>query len=295
MNKKIFIFTVSLFMLAAITGCGNEENSSVKQNSAAETMVTEVTEEVSEETTEPEKATDASTTQVTEPETDTDVDCSSIAGDWYFDGDPDAAHISISSKGTFTAYYASGNIENTGYIKYETAEGEETETNWYVLYTDDDEYFISFEDDGSYQKLDLYARGNGSPHYVLINGAGGLADDGRGEEEPAENYLGTWGCGRATLNISDNGDGTYQGKITWADSAFAYVEWVYILAFDADSQCMVCNKNAVKTYYEYKNENSEPEATVMYTGGSGSFYLENGVITWYDAEEDRGEDMGFVK
>lgn len=111
----------------------------------------------------------------------------------------------------------------------------------------------------------------------------------------AEIYLGQWCCDRATLNISDNGDGTYQGKITWADSAYANAEWVYILTFDSDSQSMVCNNNAVKTYYEYKDGFSEPETTVMYTGGSGSFYLANGVITWYDAEENRGEGMEFVK
>ncbi|MGN0665281.1 MAG: hypothetical protein ACI4KF_02010 [Huintestinicola sp.] len=122
-------------------------------------------------------------------------------------------------------------------------------------------------------------------------------DDGNTSEntQTAENYLGIWSCGRATLNISDNGDGTYQGEITWADSAFEDTEWVYILTFDADSQSMVCNNNAVKTYYEYKDEAPEPETTVMYTGGSGSFYLENGVITWYDAEEGCGEDMEFVK
>ena len=114
-------------------------------------------------------------------------------------------------------------------------------------------------------------------------------------EQAADNYLGTWGCGRATLNISVNEDGAYQAKISWADSAFAHTEWVYILYFDTMSKEMVCNNNAVRTYYEYKDGNSEPEITVMYTDGSGSFFLSDGVITWYDAEENCGEGMEFVK
>ena len=58
---------------------------------------------------------------------------------------------------------------------------------------------------------------------------------------------------------------------------------------------MVCNENAVKKYYEYKDGNSNPEVNVMYDNGSGSFTLRNGVITWYDAEENIGEDMQFIK
>ena len=114
-------------------------------------------------------------------------------------------------------------------------------------------------------------------------------------EQAADNYLGTWGCGRATLNISVNEGGAYQAKISWADSAFAHTEWVYILYFDTMSKEMVCTNNAVRTYYEYKDGNSEPETTVMYTDGSGSFFLSDGVITWYDAEENCGEGMEFVK
>lgn len=303
--KKIIIFSALLVTLAAISGCGTKENSGITENSPTQTSMTECTTQISAETSVTEKipreeltqttTTHTITTQSAESEKET-ADFSRIAGEWYIDGDYPAAHISISQTGTFTAYYASGNIENTGYIKYEATEGEESVNNWYVLYTDDGELYLRFINDGNESPLELYEVIS-SHRYVLINGAGGIADDGRGEDEilAEENYVGIWGCGRATLCISVNDDGSYLGKITWADSAFAYVEWIYPLTYDAESGKMVCNGNASKTYYEYKEENSDPVSEVMYTGGNGSFYSENGIITWYDDEENKGEDMEFKK
>lgn len=303
MNKKMIVLAMSLIMLAANSGCGktdadlqeSSESATSMITSQTEASVTESTTEISDATTEAEKSTEESVVKTTEAKTD-NVDFISIDGDWYIDGEYDAAHISISSSGNFTAYYANGNIENTGYIKHEAKEKDGVVIYWYMLYTNDDKPYIGFIDDGSERKLDFYVVTGTPVHYVWTSGVGGIADDGRGDEISAEeNYVGTWGCGRATLNISGNDDGTYLGKITWSDSAFAYVEWIYPLTYDEESQSMVCDGNAVKTYYECRSEDSEPDATVMYTGGSGSFYEENGVITWYDAEENIGEDMQFVK
>lgn len=111
----------------------------------------------------------------------------------------------------------------------------------------------------------------------------------------AEKFLGTWWCDRVSLNISDNGDGTYQGKVSWADSAFANTEWTYTLKYDANSNSMVCDGNAKEIYYEYEEENKDPKTTIIYTDGSGIFTEKDNVITWNDAKENKGEGMKFVK
>ena len=175
-----------------------------------------------------------------------------------------------------------------------TAESTETETA--AEKTSETETVTNkFKDDGSERKQDIYSEGVYGAHFVRIEGAGGIADDGIGDGEIAaeEDYLGTWGCNRATLTIYSNGDGTYLGTVTWSDSAFAYAEWTYTLSYE--NGIMVCDGNAVKKRYEYKDGNSNPEVNVMYDNGSGSFTLSNGVITWCDAEENLGEDMEFIK
>ncbi|MGN0621283.1 MAG: hypothetical protein ACI4I9_05400 [Porcipelethomonas sp.] len=292
MIRKILVFAAALAMFTAISGCGSSDPG-ISENSISEIAATENTAEQASETEEPSEEKE---TEAAETETES-ADFSSIDGDWCIDGDYLAAHISISSAGTFTAYYASGNIENTGYIKYEAKENDGFVNYWYMLYTDDDEPYMGFIDDGSERKLDFYTVNEKPVHYVWISGIGGIADDGRGEDEicASEKYVGTWGCGRATLTVSENDDGTYLGIIDWADSAFAYVEWVYTLTYDTESQSMVCNGSATKTYYTYENENSLPLSDVMYTDGSGSFYAENDILIWNDEEENCGEDMEFVR
>lgn len=134
-------------------------------------------------------------------------------------------------------------------------------------------------------------------HYVLV---GGLADDGKGDEtDSTENmpvcYLGVWGCGRATLRITENTDGSYLGWISWADSAFAHTEWEYPLVYDAASKKLVCTGNATKTEYVYQDASSDPTVTVCYTDGSGSFSYSNQTILWSDEQEDAGKDMEFIQ
>lgn len=295
MNKKLIALSLILAVSAAVSSCGTIDKAKGSEaGSTAETSTSVVTTETETASTTESAETETSAEKTSEAETVTNK-FASIAGDWYIDGDTSAAHISISDTGTFTSYYATSGVENRGYIEYAENGNRDTSDPMYVLYTDDGSQYIEFKDDGSERKQDLYSEGAYGSHFVRIEGAGGIADDGIGDSEIAaeEDYLGTWGCNRATLTIYSNGDGTYLGTVTWADSAFAYAEWTYTLTYE--NGIMVCDKNAVKKYYEYKDSNSDPEVNVMYDNGSGSFTLRNGVITWYDAEENLGEDMEFIK
>ena len=295
MNKKIIAMSLILAVSAAVSGCGTtDKDKSSETVSTTETSTSAVTTETETASTAESTETETTAEKTSGTETVTNK-FASIAGDWYIDGDTSAAHISISDTGTFTSYYATSGVENRGYIEYAENGNGDTSDPVYVLYTDDGSQYIEFKDDGSERKQDMYSEGVYGAHFVRIEGAGGIADDGIGDGEIAaeEDYLGTWGCNRATLTIYSNGDGTYLGTVTWSDSAFAYVEWTYTLSYE--NGIMVCNENAVKKYYEYKDGNPNPEVNVMYDNGSGSFTLRNGVITWYDAEENLGEDMEFIK
>lgn len=111
----------------------------------------------------------------------------------------------------------------------------------------------------------------------------------------ADAYIGTWGCGRATLVIDKSSDSGYTATINWADSASAYSIWEYSLVYNPDNGNMVCTETGKKTYVQYKDENSEPESSVEYTDGSATFSLVNNAITWDDTKENSGKDMSFTK
>ena len=99
-----------------------------------------------------------------------------------------------SANGNIHAYYATGNVENTGYIQYETEEIGGMLSHWYLLYTDDGAFYLGFRDDGSAYKLELFVGNGADPRYVRLDGTGGIADDGRGIDEilASEAYLGIW-------------------------------------------------------------------------------------------------------
>ena len=132
--------SVLFFATALLAGCGETagntpEHPTTEQITAAETEM--ATAETETETAAP-LVTTETTSASTSAETATaleDDPFRSIAGEWYLDGDPDTAHLSIQSTGTFTAYYATGNVENTGYIQYETEEIGGMLSHWYLLYT----------------------------------------------------------------------------------------------------------------------------------------------------------------
>ena len=196
MCKKKFI-TITIAILIMVSGCGTVDKVDSK-SSPSGTMATESKTKSSEPESSATESATVSTTESAEttPEATGNeqekADFSSIDGDWYIDGDINAAHITINSSGEFTSYYANGSVENTGYVKYETKESEDGANNWYVLYTNDGNTYLSFIDDGREEKLDFYVGNDNSVHYVLTSGTGGLADDGRGEDElfVNENYIG---------------------------------------------------------------------------------------------------------
>ncbi|MBR1384939.1 MAG: hypothetical protein IJ555_14205 [Ruminococcus sp.] len=269
-----------------------------EETEAAET--TETTEKTEENTTEAVTETTAAGSDDTteapaaEPEEEPaevngapNDDFVSIAGDWYIDGDPTLASIHIEPDGTFKTYYAAGYLENEGTIRREPEEIGGTTVWWYYLYDKNNEIIMGFVDDGSSVKNDIYIGNGAYPHYQKF-GVGGLADDGRG---PGEEFVGTWGCGRATLTITQLSDTEFHALIWWSDSAAAHVEWDYPLTYQDGK--LVCSGSCTKTYIEYSSPDTDPDKTVEYTNGSGEFIIQGAGIFWNDLTEHRGDDMVF--
>lgn len=293
--SSIFAFAAVMLL---ITGCGNEPAASSESSSTTESA--ETTAVATEETTVKETETKATkvttvktepittvTTEVTSENVEEITDFTGISGYWYIDGDPFAASVHITDEGKFEFYTATGSTENTGYIKAEkeTVQGETK--NQYTFCSDSGEVILKMTDNGSADDTELYS---GSLRYVKLYGEGGLGDDGRG---PDESFIGSWGCGRALLYINYDENGAYYAEISWADSAFANVEWYYPLVFENGK--MICSGNGTKTYVVYNDENSDPVKNVLYTGGSAEFELTDAGIIWNDITENRGEDMVFVR
>lgn len=90
-----------------------------------------------------------------------------LSGRFYIDGDSSAASVVIESDGSFTAYYASGTVEQEGYVKYE-ADANNPKFYVYVFYTDEGKPYMGFVDSGE-NKISAFETGNGSYRYARVD------------------------------------------------------------------------------------------------------------------------------
>lgn len=297
--KKTVLNIILVTSLLTLPSCGvTDEKTGTSGTPATQPVTTETTIVTDTSATETSAIETESTTvtAITQEKTEEqpkemngapNSDFVTISGDWYIDGDPSLASMHIEPDGTFKTYYATGNLENEGTIRYENEEIEGTVINWYMLYDKNGEFVMGFIDDGSSPKTDLYIGNGGFPHYQKF-GQGGLADDGRGE---GDEFIGTWGCERATLKIDQIYGTEFHAVISWSSSAYAHVEWDYPLTYQNGR--LVCSGNATKTYVEYSAPDIEPDKTVEYTNGSAEFTMQGAGIVWNDITEHSGDGMVF--
>lgn len=149
------IYSSMLPLLAAVcvwtSGCGSLE-SAVESSTTTATTATETTTETTVAETTTTSATEATTTSATEittasatPTTETTDNAATIevfactAGTWYMDGDPDTASLVMDDEGGVAAYYATGNLEYSGYLECTNAT-----SGTYAIYQDSGEYVTDF-------------------------------------------------------------------------------------------------------------------------------------------------------
>lgn len=150
------IYSSMLPLLAAVcvwtSGCGSLE-SAVKSSTTTATTATETTTETTVAETTTTSATETTTASATEiateiaaiPTTEATDDAAAIevfactAGTWYMDGDPDTASLVMDGEGGVAAYYATGNLEYSGYLECTDAT-----SGTYAIYQDSGEYVTDF-------------------------------------------------------------------------------------------------------------------------------------------------------
>ena len=143
------IYSSMLPLLAAVcvwtSGCGSLE-SAVESSTTTATTATETTTETTVAETTTTSATETTTASATAiPTTEATDDAAAIevfactAGTWYMDGDPDTASLVMDGEGGVAAYYATGNLEYSGYLECTDAT-----SGTYAIYQDSGEYVTDF-------------------------------------------------------------------------------------------------------------------------------------------------------
>lgn len=90
-----------------------------------------------------------------------------LAGTYYIDGDTSAAHVTVTADGTFTAYYASGTVEEKGTVRYESGSPEAGTLPLFVFYTAEGNPYMGFVDSGE-AEIAGFETGNGDWRYVRV-------------------------------------------------------------------------------------------------------------------------------
>jgi len=80
--------------------------------------------------------------------------------------------------------------------------------------------------------------------------------------------------------------------IRWADSAFAYYDWRMTGIYEDVEDGRIVSDDCEKYYVEYTDETNFEEE-LLYEGGSAHITYVNGMLYWFDAEEDAGEGCMF--
>jgi len=106
------------------------------------------------------------------------------------------------------------------------------------------------------------------------------------DQEVAEAFMGTWECGRATIEINNVGGG-FPVKITWGASADETYSWDYVCEIQGNN--MVCTSGGCK--YILTGDDSE----TVYTDGTAEFSIKDGQLRWKDNKENAGKGMKFDK
>ena len=110
----------------------------------------------------------------------------------------------------------------------------------------------------------------------------------------ADGYNGTYQDNvsqRATLVVTGNAQ-LSNITVHWADSAMKSVDWTFQGTFNASG--LLQYTNCTKTTTEY-NATGGGIKTTNYQNGTGYLYYVNGVLYWYDNQENAANNCYFVK
>lgn len=113
---------------------------------------------------------------------------------------------------------------------------------------------------------------------------------------PGEDMLGEWfdsSSQRASMTVTREGEG-FAVVIRWSNSAFETNEWRMTGVFeDVENGRIVSDDCAL--YRVTYSEDGTPTEELIYDGGSAHITYVNGMLYWFDAQEDMGDTCMFER
>ena len=116
------------------------------------------------------------------------------------------------------------------------------------------------------------------------------ADDG---QNPVMNFVGTYVCDRAAMQIEADGDAGAKVSVSWGGSATETAEWTMSGPFDTEG-LVIEYHDCVKKDVTYNEDGDVASEEEVYTGGHGFItFGENNTLTWQDDIEHIADNMTF--
>lgn len=115
------------------------------------------------------------------------------------------------------------------------------------------------------------------------------------ERNPAEDFLGSYGVGRANMDVEADGAEGVKITVTWGSSAWEKVQWTMSGELDPET-LTVEYADCVKTELRFNEQDELDETAVIYENGTGRIRFSAGdhSATWEDDMENAAEDLVFT-
>ena len=217
-----------------------------------------------------------------------ETDIRNLVGEWnYQEQDPqngevynNAGFVTVNADSTYSFQPSNGSALKKGTVKIE-----------YDEFSDGSKVpFFAFYENGSTFWNGTYCGQNDKDIFYFGNGGTQRMVRKDGDENPFDEYIGTWQCDRCSIRIGDLGF----VEIHWADSASEDNVWEYGCTYSEDGTYMECLGGGKLTHIVKAADGTETR-TEVYNDGTAKFSVRGGTLFWQDGKEHKGDQMGFQK
>ncbi len=124
------------------------------------------------------------------------------------------------------------------------------------------------------------------------SGETGGGEDG---QNPIMNFIGSYACGRAGIDVEAVGMEGARFLVHWGSSAFESASWEMSGSLDPET-LVVTYSDCKKTILTFSEDGESSTETVEYENGTGTFTFngEDYSLTWQDDQENAAEGMVFT-
>ena len=257
--KKQMITAAILSAVVCLTGCSiniNDDTVSQAANIASsvleETNITTSSQSVDASQDSSAGQTTATAAETTQASAVTNADNTAITplvGEWYYQKqNPQdgalydmAGFVTVQADSTYLYQPKDGSVPAKGTIKTD-----------YDEYPDGDKvpFWAFYDNDGNFF-IGIYCTKDTPDTFYIGNGGSERLVRKTANENPFDEYVGTWQCDRCSIRISDTTEQglSYDVEIHWADSASEDNVWTYSCICSGDGTYIECMGGGTLTFY----------------------------------------------